>query len=280
MYKQILSTIFQWNADQACKHILELYDKNGFCIVDYLYFANVAGKQMFTSHHSLYPVVNFNETLLADYKNMDIHGIYALYQEAILDSDFVLMDGIWLQVFYYLAKKKRLQNINGTDFCPYFLSYIKKKITDRGMNIILYGTYPHLLEKTKQFLMKQWYTIVYAQDGYTNLNWENVNLALKWKTNDINILLVARSTPDYPIQEIWTLANKDKISHYGLIVMNQAWTFDFWVGEQKRAPKPVRILKLEWLRRLISDPKRNIKKVVSTLAIFKYVLSYLILKKG
>ncbi|MEI8008723.1 MAG: hypothetical protein WCI00_04970 [bacterium] len=60
-----------------------------------------------------------------------------------------------MQVFYYLAKKKRLQNLNGTDFCPYFLSYTKKKITDRGMNIILYGTYPHLLEKTKQFLMKQ-----------------------------------------------------------------------------------------------------------------------------
>jgi len=47
------------------------------------------------------------------------------------------------------------------------------------MNVILYGTYPHLLEKTKQLLLKQGYNVVYAQDGYTNLDWDNVDLALK-----------------------------------------------------------------------------------------------------
>ncbi len=280
MYKQILATIFQWNADQACERMLHLYDKKGFCVVDYLYFANVAGKQMFAPHPSLYSIVDFHQTLLADYKTMNIQGIYDLYQHAILDADLVLMDGIALQVFYYLAKRKRLQNLNGTDFCPYFLSYVKEKHPNKSMNIILYGTYPHLLAKTEQFLTYQWYTVIYAQDGYTNLHWENLALALKWKTNDINVLLVARSTPDYPIQEIWTLANKDKIREHGLLVMNQAWTFDFWVGEQKRAPKLIRSLKLERLRRLVSDPKRNMKKVLSSLAIFKYIFSYLILKKG
>jgi UDP-N-acetyl-D-mannosaminuronic acid transferase (WecB/TagA/CpsF family) len=47
------------------------------------------------------------------------------------------------------------------------------------MNIILYGTYPHLLEKTKDLLIKQGYNVVYAQDGYTNLDRNNVELALK-----------------------------------------------------------------------------------------------------
>ena len=279
MYKQILATLFQWNTDQACEHILELYDKKGFCIVDYLYFANIAGKQLFSTHHMSYPVKDFREALLSDYKNVDIEGIYTLYHHAILDADLVLMDGIALQLFYYFANKKRLPNLNGTDFCPYFLSYTKKKYTDRGVNVILYGTYPHLLERTQEFLLKQWYNVVYAQDGYTNLDWENVDLALKWRDKDINILLIARSTPDYPIQEIWTLANKDSIQHHELIVLNQWGTFDFRVGDQKRAPKLIRTIKLERLRRLISDPKRNMKKVVSTLALFKYIFSYLILKK-
>jgi exopolysaccharide biosynthesis WecB/TagA/CpsF family protein len=147
------------------------------------------------------------------------------------------------------------------------------------MNIILYGTYPHLLEKTKDLLLRQWYNVLYAQDGYTNLNRWHIDLVLKSRDKDINILLVARSTPDYPIQEIRTLANKDRIREYWLIVMNQAGTFDFWVGEQKRAPKIIRKLKLEWLWRLIFDPKRNMKKVLSTLTIFKYIFSYLLLKK-
>lgn len=279
MYKQILNTLFQWDGNQACEHILGLYDKKGFCVVDYLYFANVAGKKLFGTHHIAYPLEDFREALLADYKQLNIYGIYKIYQQAILDADVVLMDGIALQLFYFLARKKRLENLNGTDFCPRFLSYIKNHCPDRDINIILYGTYPHLLERTKDFLLKQGYNVVYAQDGYVNLDRENVELALKGRNNPINILLVARSTPDYPIQEIWTLANKQHIKKHELIVMNQAGTFDFWVGEQKRAPKLIRTIKLERLRRFISDPKRNIKKVFSTLALFRYIFSYLILKK-
>lgn len=279
MYTQILNTLFQGNKDKACEHILDLYTKRGFCIVDYLYFANIAGKKLFDSHHITYPLENFHQALLPDYKHLDIQGIYNLYQQAILDADVVLMDGIALQIFHYLAKRKRLDNLNGTDFCPYFLSYIKNNHSNKTIHIILYGTYPHLLEKTKKYLFHQWYTVIYAQDGYTNLDWDVVDDVLKNKHDAINILLVARSTPDYPIQEIWTLANKDIIRNHWLIVMNQWGTFDFWVGEQKRAPKLIRIIKLERLRRLVSDPKRNIKKVMSSLALFTYIFSYLILKK-
>lgn len=279
MYKQILHTLFQWTSDQACEHILGFHDRKGFCVVDYLYFANISGKKLFDPHQIAYPVEDFHDALLAEYKNMNIQGVYKVYQQAILDADVVLPDGIALQIFYFLAKKKWLNNLNGTDFCPYFLSYVKEEYADRGMNVILYGTYPHLLEKTKNLLLKQWYNVVYAQDGYTNLDREHVELALKWRDKAINILLVARSTPVYPIQEIRTLANKHNIQKHGLIVLNQWGTFDFWVGDQKRAPKFIRTIKLERLRRLISDPKRNIKKVLATLALLTYTFSYLILKK-
>ncbi len=279
MYKKILNTLFQWTADQACEHILGLYDRKGFCIVDYLYFANVSGKKLFDVHHTSYPTKAFQEALLTDYKSMDIPSIHATYQQAIIDADVVLIDGIALQLFYYLAKKKRLPNLNGTDFCPYFLSYAKSHMSDRNVNVILYGTYPHLLEKTKDYLLKQWYNVIYAQDWYTNLDRENVNLAMKGRDGDINILLNARTTPIYPIQEIRSLANKNKIKEYWLIVLNQWGTFDFWVGAQTRPPKFIRKIRLERLRRLISDPKRNMKKVLSTLALFTYIFVYLLLKK-
>ncbi len=279
MYTKILSTLFEGERDQACKRILWLYAQQGFCVVDYLYFANITAKKLFTTYTDSYPVQPFAQALLSDYKTADIASVYALYQTAILDADIVLMDGIALQLFYFLAKKKWLANLNGTDFCPYFLAYITRKYPDQHMNIILYGTYPHLLNKTAQLLSEQWYNVIYAQDGYTNLDWNHVATALQWKEQDINILLNARSTPVYPIQEIWTLANKDQIARYWLIVMNQWGTFDFWVGEQKRAPKLVRSLKLERLWRLISDPKRNFKKVWSTLGLFGYIFFYLILKK-
>jgi len=279
MYKKILNTLFPWTADQACERILDVYDQKGFCVVDYLYFANISGKKIFYRHEISYPVEDFWLALLSDYKAMNIYGIYKVYQDAILDADVVLPDGIALQIFYFLAKKKWLNNLNWTDFCPYFLSYIAKKYPEKKMNILLYGTYPHLLERTKKFLTEKWYNVIYAQDGYTNLDWENVELALKWRQKDINILLNARSTPDYPIQELWTFANKKMIQEYWLLVMNQWGTFDFWVGEQKRAPKIVRKLKLERLWRLIATPQRQIKKTLDSLAILRYIFVYLILKK-
>lgn len=279
MYKQILNKLFPWTPNQACEYILDVHTTYGSCIINYLYFANIAGKKLFDSYNSLeYSLQDFHTALLSDYKNKDITYIYKAYQDAILDAKVILPDGIALQLFNFLAKKKWLHNLNGTDFCPYFLSYVKHHYSDKRICIVLYGTYSHLLEKTKLLLVKQGYDVVYAQDGYSNLDWNSVDLALKDK-NSINILLVARSTPIYPIQEIWSLANKQNIQKYGMIVMNQWGTFDFWVGEQKRAPKLIRTIKLERLRRLISDPKRNIKKVVSTLALFRYVFSYLILKK-
>ncbi len=277
VYKNILHTLFQGNADEACEHILGLYQRKGFCIVDYLYFANISSKRLFSSYHISYPIEQFKEALLSDYKTMNIQWVYSLYQKAVLDADVVLPDGIALQLFNFLATKHWLKNLNGTDFCPHFLSYIKSH--GLPLNIILYGTYPHLLEKTKYFLRKQWYNIIYAQDGYTNLDRKNVDLALKGKTNDINVLLVARTTPKYPIQEIRSFANKQYIRHYWLLVMNQWGTFDFRVGEQKRAPKFIRFLKMEWLWRLFSDPKRNISKVLHSFTLFGYIFSYLLLKK-
>lgn len=279
MYQKILNTLFQWTADQACEHILGLYDKKGFCIVDYLYFANISAKKLFAHYNSIRVWNSFSDALLPQYKIIDIQDIHAVYQQAILDADLVLMDGIALQLFYFLARKKRVPNLNGTDFCPYFLSYAKTHSKEKKVNIILYGTYPHLLEKTKEYLLKQWYHVIYAQDGYTNLDWEVLTSALIWKDKDINILLNARTTPDYPIQEIWTFANKDRIRESWLIVLNQWGTFDFRVGAQKRAPKLVRTIKLERLRRLLSTPKRQIKKTLHSVAILRYIFSYLLLKK-
>lgn len=278
MYKKILDKLFVGTADQACASILQNYRQQGSCIVDYLYFANITGKHLFSSYTYIPDIDFFAHAVLADYKNTVKSHIFALYQQAILDADIVLPDGIALQLFYFFDRKKWLDNLNGTDFCLYMLSYLTRTVSGKSLNLLLYGTYPHLLHKTKEFLEQQGYNVVYTQDGYSSLDWTCIDRILGDDSQSINVLLIARSTPDYPIQEIWSLANKKYISKYHLLVMNQWGTFDFWVGEQKRAPKLVRYLKLERLRRLILNPKRNFKKVLSTLAIFRYIFSYLILK--
>ncbi|HCB51895.1 TPA: hypothetical protein DEP21_05025 [Patescibacteria group bacterium] len=117
------------------------------------------------------------------------------------------------------------------------------------------------------------------QDGYTNFDWEQVEQTIQEKNKKYPVLIVARSTPEYPIQELWAWSNQEKIRKNNLLVFTQAGTFDFWAGIQKRAPKLRRTRKIERLRRLITHPKRNRKKVLDSLKIIKYVFSYLLLKK-
>ncbi|MFA5747605.1 MAG: WecB/TagA/CpsF family glycosyltransferase [Candidatus Absconditabacterales bacterium] len=285
--QKILNKIFTGDNQQACEKIIEKYEKQHFCVVDYVYFANIVGKKVFEKNYSEYNLSEFKNAVLDDYKKISFDKICSAYQDALNESDFLLPDGIALWLFYFLAKMfKRIEsktfklaNLNGTDFMPYFLEQIKNNFFNNKINILLYGTYPDLINQTKKILLSKGYNVVFAQDGYSNLDWNKIENILKKESDGINILFVARSTPKFPIQEIWTMANIERIKKNKLIVMNQGGTFDFLIGKQKRAPKVIRKLKFERLRRFLLDPKRNWKKIFDTLSFFKYVFLYLLLKK-
>lgn len=204
-----------------------------------------------------------------------------------MKSDFLLPDGIALQIFYFFATLFRrvksgiwiLSNLNGTDFVPYFFQEIARKYGNQKACILMYGSYPQYVEKAKNFLAFKGYNVVYAQDGYSDFDRAQANKILSHYHDTINILLVARSTTKVPIQELWTSKNMSEIKKNNILVMNVGGLFDFWAGAQKRAPKVIRMLKLERLRRLISQPKRNFIKVYYSLFCFVYIFSYLLLKK-
>lgn len=147
--------MFVGTADQACSSILHTYNQKGSCIVDYLYFANITGKSLFSTYPNIPDITIFTQAVLSDYQRMIKQDIFSVYQQAILDADIVLPDGIALQLFYFLDRKQWLHNLNGTDFCLYMLSYITRVVSTQPLNILLYGTHPHLLQKTQNFLENQ-----------------------------------------------------------------------------------------------------------------------------
>jgi hypothetical protein len=62
-----------------------------------------------------------------------------------LNSDFLFPDWIALQTFYKIAAKrfwnlktKKLENLNWTDFIPYFLDEIKKRYGSQRLKLYLY----------------------------------------------------------------------------------------------------------------------------------------------
>ncbi len=70
----------------------------------------------------------------------------------------------------------------------------------------------------------------------------------------------------HPHQEKWLHENLSKMSSVK-IVMGVGGTFDFWSGTIRRAPRIFRFLGLEWLWRLILEPKRW-KRICNAVIVF------------
>lgn len=257
-----LEKLYSHTQEQAVEDILQSYQDQGFATVNFVYLANIVAHQLL--------------------EQSDKTEKEREYKKILLRSDFLLPDGIALQLLYYFialfgkisTDQKWLPNLNGTDFMPYFLSEAKKKYGAQKLCLLLYGTKPDLVAKAKEKLTAQGYNVIYVQDGYSDFDWEAAQTQLNEYQDTINILIQARSTPKIPLQELWTLRNYQKIQENNLLVFNTGGWLDFLSGAQKRAPKLWRTLKLERLYRWIMDPKRNTKKVLNSFVIIPYFFKY------
>ena len=266
--KSTLQKISTTDYAETSDNIISVYNEQWHCVVNFIYFSQLVSQKVFSSAKK------------KTEKEKE-------YKKLILKADFLLPDGIALQIFYYCAvlfwviksDKKRIPNLNWTDFTPYFLNDTKQKYWSQRINILLYWSTPKVVEKVKENLSLKWYNIIYSQDGFSEFDRDKAEKSLNEYVDTTNILLVARSTPKIPLQELRTSRSYQKIQDNKLLVMNVWWLFDFIAWVQKRAPKVFRKLKLERLRRLCSQPKRNYKKVVNSLMIIPYIFRYLILKK-
>jgi len=179
------------------------------------------------------------------------------YTNALKNADFLLPDGIALQL--YVKKKYAifLHNLNGTDFIDAFIRSLKKDT----YILILYWATKKVVEKIAHTRDD----VRYFQDGYSEFDWNKLENMPK---NKIPIFLLWLGTPK---QELFVQENKENIEKYHLLTFCQWGTFDFWAGKDSRAPKWVQKIRMEWFWRLVTNPKKNAKKVWWSLAFFWYI---------
>jgi N-acetylglucosaminyldiphosphoundecaprenol N-acetyl-beta-D-mannosaminyltransferase len=81
--------------------------------------------------------------------------------------------------------------------------------------------------------------------------------------SDAHILLVAFGAPG---QDLWIDKHRSKLTNIRL-AMGVGGTFDFIAGVHKRAPVPMQNLGLEWLWRVIREPRR-IGRILNAVVVF------------
>jgi N-acetylglucosaminyldiphosphoundecaprenol N-acetyl-beta-D-mannosaminyltransferase len=177
------------------------------------------------------------------------------YYRVLQSSDLLFPDGIGVNIACKILDTPLKENINGTDMLP----FLCEMAVENNYSIFLLGGKPGIPEDMKTNLLKKFpqLNIAGLNNGYFDKEREGEYIIDKINGSRADILLVAFGAP---LQEKWILKNKELLNCN--ILMGVGGLFDFFSGNIPRAPKWMREIGLEWVFRLMQEPKRMWKRYI------------------
>lgn len=141
---------------------------------------------------------------------------------------------------------------------------------ERGLRHYFYGS----TAQTQQMLIRK---LVANYPGATIAGSEpSVFRALTHEENDALVKRINQAAPDFvwvglgvPRQELWMAQNAGRVH---ALMLGVGGGFDVLSGNVRRAPKWMQTLCLEWLFRLLQEPKRLFRRYLVTNTRFLYLL--------
>ncbi|MGP1718127.1 MAG: WecB/TagA/CpsF family glycosyltransferase [Methylophilus sp.] len=172
----------------------------------------------------------------------------------------IVNDGIGVDIASWLVHGQRFKdNLNGTDFTPfYFEGNLQHKI------YLIGSTTPDLEKAAFYFTHTLGQKIVGASDGFEDI--KNPQLIDKINASGADVVLVGMGNP---LQETWILDHYQALN--AKLFMGVGALFVFLAGNKPRAPEWVRQYRLEWLFRMLLEPKRLVKRYTVDIVYFLYL---------
>ncbi|CAB5151633.1 N-acetylmannosaminyltransferase (EC [Olavius algarvensis associated proteobacterium Delta 3] len=199
------------------------------------------------------PEKNFS---LPKYKDL-----YHLYQNA----DLLLPDGIGMVLAARLIHGRHLERVPGVEF---FFDICKLAV-ETNRSIFIYGSREEVNERASRVLSKkiQGLDIAGRSNGYVKEN-EMEGLVNNINQSGAQILFIALGSPK---QERWYATYRSRLKHVR-VCQCIGGTLDTLAGNVKRAPDIWCRMNLEWLYRLIKEPKRIKRQRVLPIFAFMVLL--------
>lgn len=195
--------------------------------------------------------------------------IYMAYKDTdfcnLLNSaDMLTADGIGVVYASKILQNPVPERAGGFDIA----CRVIEKIAETGDRLYLFGGKPGIAETASEKLTEKYpfLNIVGTRNGYFSPE-ENDAIISDINESGADIVFVCLGAP---MQEKWIYQNRDKLSCH--VMMGIGGSLDVFAGDAERAPLKWQKLGLEWLYRLIKEPKRFPRM----LALPKFALTVLI----
>lgn len=167
-------------------------------------------------------------------------------KEALAGADIVLPDGAGIVKGAAILGRPMKEKVPGIDFA----CGVMARLAERGGSVYLFGAKPGVAEAAAETLRTKFPGLVISgtSDGYFS---DDGPIIEKIKDAAPDFLLVCLGAPK---QELWMAKMSGKLL-VGLMV-GLGGSLDVFAGTVKRAPEAWQKLDLEWLYRLLKEPRR------------------------
>lgn len=236
------------------RHLISL----SISLSDYPDFVNQIIKLAISQLSSYVCVANVH-MLVEAYQNQE-------FSQVVNEADIVTPDGVPLTWGLNLLHKIKQDRVAGMDLLPDLL----EKAFEHNISTYFYGGTQEMLNKTKEYI-KQFHPALKVAGMYSppfrNLTLaEEEDIITNINSSGANLVFVALGCPK---QEKWMASMKGKIN---ACMVGIGGALPVLIGIQKRAPKWMQTIGLEWLYRLCQEPQRLFKRYAVTNSIFLYLL--------
>lgn len=210
-----------------------------------------------------------------------VHGVMTGFMDPVHvrrlnGMDLVVPDGQPVRwALGWLHKKPLPDRVRGLDFTL----RVAEAFAERGLSIYLYGSTQEVLSKFAQNLTRCFPGIKIAgmepSKFRTLTEHERIALANRIKASGANAVFLGLGCPR---QETWAYEYRNLLN---MPILAVGAAFDFHAESVRQAPKFMQEIGLEWLYRLIQEPRRLWRRyvILNPLYLWNIFLQYLGLKK-
>lgn len=195
-------------------------------------------------------------------------GKDSFYQQALVDSDFLLPDGVGIIMAIWILTRSRVKLFTGSDLHILLL----KKMNKTSGKVFYMGSTHDTLQKIRNRIKREYPNVLVEtySPPFKPVFTDKTNALIMSAINDFkpDVLFIGMTAPK---QEKWVRQHKNMID--ANLIASVGAVFDFYAGTIQRPGKFWLWLHLEWLVRLIGEPKRLWRRsFVSTPLFLKDIL--------
>lgn len=176
------------------------------------------------------------------------------FLDDLLACDYVYRDGSGMKILFNMLGMKPGINMNGTDLIPNIIA------AHEGYDVALLGTQTPYLENAAQVIADMGVTATLMLDGFR----DEAAYVQAVEEHKPSLVVLAMGMPKQ--ERIARLIAQE--SEFPCIILCGGAIVDFLGGKVTRAPRLLRKLGMEWLYRLLLEPRRLFRRYMIGNALF------------